>query len=97
MFHPSLLKKLGLIQIIDSVSYINSTKVLRKAKEHFNCPSLTCVQLENQGGSGSLGSHWEARYVLGDYMISTDYMAAVISDITLALFEDSVFYQVNYC
>ena len=29
-------------------------------------------------------------------MISTDYMDTVISDITLALFEDSGFYQVNY-
>ena len=96
IFHPSLLKRLGLIEIIDSVSYINSTKVISKAKQHFNCENLTKLQLENQGGPGSLGSHWETRYMLGDYMISTDYLDTVISDITLALFEDSGFYQVNY-
>ena len=96
VFHPNLFKKLGIVKTENSVSYINSPKVLRKARQHFNCPSLTGVPLENQGGSGSLGSHWEARYMLGDYMISTDYMDTVISDITLALFEDSGFYQVNY-
>ena len=96
VFHPNLFKKLGIVKTVNSVSYINSSKVLRKARQHFNCPSLTGVALENQGGSGSLGSHWEARYMLGDYMISTDYMDTVISDITLALFEDSGFYQVNY-
>ena len=69
--------------------YINSTKVLQKAKLHFNCENIKGIELENQGGDGSVGSHWEARYMLGDYMISTDYPEVVISDITLALFEDT--------
>jgi hypothetical protein len=34
--------------------------------------------------------------MLGDYMISTDYPEIVISDISLALFEDSGWYKVNY-
>ena len=76
--------------------YINSTKVLQKAKLHFNCENIKGIELENQGGDGSVGSHWEARYMLGDYMISTDYPEVVISDITLALFEDTGLYKVNY-
>ena len=75
---------------------VNSTKVLKKAREHFGCKDLKGIPLENQGGQGSAGFHWESRYMLGDYMISTDYEDSVISDITLALFEDSGFYQVNY-
>ena len=74
------------------VSFINSPKDLTPARQHFNCPSLN----GNQGGTGSAGSLWESRYVLGDYMISSDYFDIVISDITLALFEDSVIYKVNY-
>ena len=54
------------------------------------------VELENQGGDRSAGSHWEARYMLGDYIISTDYIEYSISDITLAYFEDIEFYKVNY-
>ena len=71
-------------------------KVLYYARGHFGCPSLTGVELENQGGDGSAGSHWEARIMLGDYMLSTDYPELVVSDITLAVFEDSGWYTVNY-
>ena len=80
----------------EEIFYINSTKVIEKAKIHFNCENIKGVALENQGGDGSAGSHWEARYMLGDYMISTDYPEVVISDITLAYFEDTGFYKVNY-
>ena len=70
--------------------------VLKQAKRHFNCDSIEGIELENQGGIGSFGSHWEARVMLGDYMISTDYPEITISEITLALLEDSGWYTVNY-
>ena len=99
-FHPEFFEGLKLMssETINGVSYsfINSPKVLEKAKIHFNCGTLKGIQLEDQGGDGSAGSHWESRYMLGDYMISTDYTEVVISDITLALFEDTGFYKVNY-
>ena len=96
IFHPTLFQKLGMVKTVDSVSYIISSKALDKARQHFNCASLSGIPLEDQGSTGSVGGHWEARYMLGDYMISTDYVDSAISDITLALFEDSNFYQVNY-
>ena len=100
VFSPDLFELLGMLttKIFDGsfVSFINSPKVLTAARQHYNCESLNGVPLENQGSTGSAGSHWESRYMLGDYMISTDYMDNVISDITLALFEDSKIYKVNY-
>ena len=96
IFHPVLFSRLGLIKKINDVYYITSPKVLNKARQHFNCASLTGIQLENQGSEGSAGAHWEARYMLGDTMISTNYIEEVMSDITLAIFEDSGFYKVNY-
>lgn len=96
VFSPDILEKLNLMKNISSTYYINSPKVLEKAREHFNCDTLTRLYLENQGGQGSAGSHWEARYMLGDYMISTNYAETALSDITLALFEDSGLYKVNY-
>ena len=96
-FSPNLFKYLGmLVSDRDSVYYVVSEKTLLKARQHFNCGTLPGVPLENQGGEGSIGSHWEARYMLGDYMLSTDYGDTVISDITLALFEDTGFYKVDY-
>ena len=100
VFNPELFESLGMMttRIFDGsfVSFINSPRVLTTARQHFNCTSLTGIPLENQGSVGSVGSHWEARYMLGDYMISSDYCDNVISDITLALFEDSGIYKVNY-
>ena len=80
----------------ETIYYIKSPTVLQKAKLHFGCNSITGIPLENYGGAGSAGSHWESRYLLGDYMIATDYPEIVISDISLAVFEDSGFYKVNY-
>ena len=42
------------------------------------------------------GNHWDARTMLTDYMTSVYYDEMVISEITLALFEDSGWYKVNY-
>ena len=46
-------------------------KVLSYARNHFNCPSLTGVPLENEGTSGSLGSHWEKDIFYNEYMTSS--------------------------
>ena len=100
VFEPNLLKSFHAIKtekINDEIKYyINSPKALEKARFHFGCDNLNGIPLEDQGGVGSVGSHWEGRYMLGDYMVSVNYHENVISDITLALFEDSGWYKVNY-
>ena len=70
--------------------------MVEAAKKHFNCPTLKGVELENQGGSGTDGSHWEERIMAGDFMIGEDLDEYVISPMSLALMEDSGWYQVNY-
>ena len=78
-------------------SYINSPKVLKVAKEYFNCSNIDGVELEEYGGSGTAGSHWEARILLGDYMNGVVYPEEqVISEFTLALLEDTGYYKANY-
>ena len=100
VFHPFLLNHFNAIKIEivgeEVKSYIVSPRVIEKARIHFGCNSLDKLPLEDQGGEGSAGSHWEGRYMLGDYMVSTSYDENVISDITLALFEDSGWYKPNY-
>ena len=76
--------------------YLNSYNVLEQARKHYDCTSLVGLYLENQEKNSGWSSHWESRYMLGDIMISTDFQEKVISDITLALFEDTGFYKVNY-
>jgi hypothetical protein len=100
VFEPNLLDSFGSLEYeeIDGEikSYIKSPKVLEKARIHFGCDSLKGLYLEDQGDSGSAGTHWEGRYMLGDYMVSINYQENTISDITLALFEDSGWYKPNY-
>jgi hypothetical protein len=99
-FHPHFFKYLNMISTrsINGQQYdfITSPKVIEKAKIHFGCDSIKGVQLENDGGDGTAGSHWDSRFMLGDYMMASDYQDVVLSDISLALFEDTRFYQVNY-
>ena len=77
--------------------YINSPKVVEVARKYFNCSELDGVELENYGDEGTAGSHWEARILLGDYMNGVAYTEEeVISEITLALLEDTGFYKPYY-
>ena len=96
IFDPEILGNIGMLYSSNNLYYVKSAKVLELAKKHYGCNSINGIQLEDQGDDGSAGSHWEARYMLGDYMIAFDYPEIVISDISLALFEDSGWYKVNY-
>jgi hypothetical protein len=74
---------------------ISSPYVLEAAKKHFGCSKIEGIELENQGGTGTSGSHWESRVMLGDLMIGFDYSEIYLSEITLGLFNDSGWYKVN--
>lgn len=78
------------------INFIKTKKLLEKAKKHFNCPDLEGVPLEFMGGAGTAGSHWSKRAMNTDYMIGDSYGENLISEITLALFEDSGWYKVDY-
>ena len=97
-FSMSFFPSLNMVKKEGSIYYINSPKVLEQAKKHFGCGNLPHggVPLENQGGSGSAGSHWEGRYMFGENMNMELTSEAALSDITLALLEDTGFYKVNY-
>ena len=76
---------------------IKTPKVLEVARKYFNCSTITGIELEDQGGTGSALSHWEQRILLGDYMGAVIYQEEMaISEITLALLEDSGWYKINY-
>ena len=67
--------------------YIKTKKVVEFAKKYYGCYSIKGVEVENQGSSGSSGSHWEGRILLGEYMTSENYEdEVVISEFTLSLY-----------
>lgn len=77
-----------------------STKVLEIARFHFNCPTLSNMELEDEdatgsSGSGTIGSHWKRRNMAHDLMTASGPLTYYTA-MTLALLEDLGFYQVNY-
>ena len=69
---------------------LSSPKVVETARRHFNCPTLEGVELENDGGEFQELYHWESRIMNGDLMVSlVDRIDFTLSEITLALFEDT--------
>ena len=71
---------------------LKSPAVLYVTRHHFKCRRCRGAQLENQGGSGSLGSHWERTTLHNEYMTASDIQNPVISDFTFAILEDSGWY-----
>ena len=79
VFSPNLFNIYKTQPVYKSITWHESQKVIlitpkvvEAAKKHFNCNTLQGVEVEDQGGSGSAGAHWESRIMLGDYMVSTD-------------------------
>ena len=82
-------------------NFINSPKVLQYGKRHFQCENnFKGLQIDNTGfkfiNLDSNLYHWEQRFMNGDIMIPVQYEEQSISEITLALFEDSNWYEINY-
>ncbi|KAK3266621.1 hypothetical protein CYMTET_24760 [Cymbomonas tetramitiformis] len=68
-------------------------QVLAAAQTQFGCTadSLKGAALENEGGTGTVGSHWEQRLFPHEIMVgaSSTSAGAMFSNLTLALCEDS--------
>jgi hypothetical protein len=74
---------------------IRSPKVLDFARKHFNCPSMDGAPVEDDGGSGSAGSHWEKVVFGNEMMVANTVANPVNSEFTMRLMEDSGWYQIN--
>lgn len=75
---------------------IKSPLVLELGKKYFGCPTMEGVGLENGGGSGSSGSHWERAELGDEAMTAADINEPKYSLFTLSLLEDSGWYKPDY-
>lgn len=72
---------------------LTTPNVLKYAREYFRCPDLEGVELEDQGGSGSAGSHWERTTLFNEMMTASSIEDASYSEFTLAFLQDTGFYH----
>lgn len=72
---------------------LSTPKVIEMGAKHFRCSSIKGVELENDGGVGTKGSHWERTIVYNEMMTGSDMkIKTVLSVLTLAALEDSSWY-----
>lgn len=71
--------------------------VVELARKAFGCDNLRGVEVEDQGGSGTKGSHWDKLIMFNDFMTPDsgveDYL---FSDITFAVLHDSGWYTIDF-
>ena len=65
-------------------------------QRHFGCDKLTGAELEDQGEEGTALTHWEKRLFENEAMTGTHTQNPIYSRITMALMEDTGWYQPNY-
>mmetsp|Transcript_1576 Transcript_1576/g.2132 ORF Transcript_1576/g.2132 Transcript_1576/m.2132 type:complete len:723 (+) Transcript_1576:79-2247(+) len=87
----------GLDRVSNTKTFLKTPQLLAQARKHFGCETLVGVELEDDGGDGSAGSHWEQRQMLTEFMCAAPSgFKNRKSVLTLALLEDSGWYQVDY-
>lgn len=59
-FDNFLLEKKPVI-VKDNKSWVVAPSVVKVGQTHFGCPSLSKLPLEDEGGSGTMGAHWERK------------------------------------
>lgn len=73
-------------------------KVRDFVRDHFGCEDLEGAELENEGGDGTIWSHWEESLFYDEIMtgLASGSGRSVLSNLTLALMEDSGWYSPDY-
>ena len=66
------------------------------ARNHYNCQSLTGVELEDNGGSGSASSHFERMSLFNEMMTASSFKDSSYSNFTLALLYDTGWYDLDF-
>ncbi|KAJ7958068.1 Leishmanolysin-like peptidase [Quillaja saponaria] len=81
-----------------TVTRVVLPRVVMHSRYHYGAFSVnfTGLELEDGGGRGTSGSHWEKRLLMNEIMTGSVDTRSVVSKMTLALLEDSGWYKANY-
>eukprot|EP01062_Namystynia_karyoxenos_P040080 TRINITY_DN29210_c0_g2_i1.p1 TRINITY_DN29210_c0_g2~~TRINITY_DN29210_c0_g2_i1.p1 ORF type:complete len:1115 (+),score=255.03 TRINITY_DN29210_c0_g2_i1:88-3345(+) len=79
------------------ITKMATPEVMKKVREYSGCPTLNGAEIEQEGGSGTAGSHWEKRVFGNEGMTGVKGThEAEWSAMTLAYFYDTGHYDVDY-
>jgi len=75
---------------------IDLPELTEKLRDFYGCSSVPGVYMENDGGTGTAGSHLERKFFLYDVMCSGGIFGRRVSEFTLTFMEGSGWYVPNY-
>ena len=78
------------------VTIMNTPKVQLFARSYFNCPTAVGVEIEDGGGEGTSGSHFEKRSLDDEIMVGSASEGEYLSGVTLSYLEDTGLYTINW-
>jgi len=101
---PTTNKKLGVANVVKTktvngyagVSVLTLQPLTDRLKTYFNCQELDGAYIEQEGGPGSAGSHFERRIFLNEFMTASDIIDCRVSEFYLALLEGTGWYTPDY-
>ena len=85
-----------IVQTISGRTTIVSTKIKQMATTYFSCPNAPGIPVEDEGSSGSAGSHWETTAMGNDIQVAMSPTNNKLSPFTMQLLNESGFYQINW-
>lgn len=74
---------------------ITMPEVVNYARSFFGCSNIPGVPLENNGGAGSAGSHWEKLFLPQEYMNPTVENPGILSEFTFTFLRATGWYQID--
>jgi len=84
------------IKTVSNRLVINVPFLTKRLQEYFGCETLEGIYLENDGGSGSEGSHLEKKHFLYEVMASGIMYGQRISEFSLGMLEATGWYKPDY-
>lgn len=75
---------------------VNLPPLTDRLRKHFGCPTLEGAYMENDGGSGTIGSHLERKLFVYEAMSTGAIDGRRVSEFSLALLEGTGWYLPNY-
>lgn len=66
------------------------------ARTYFNEPGLMGVPIEDGGGSGSAGAHWEKGFLPNEFMNPSVELPGILSEFSFKLLEGTGWYTIEY-
>lgn len=77
-----------------TATLLNTSATVDAVRNYFNCSTAVGAEIEDEGGSGSAGSHLDQRVFPQDVMASSSGL--LLSNITLAVMHDSGHFIANF-